>query len=49
MADYSKLFKRENFLKSMRAHKERIRNREAELRREWTEMQNESEKNLSVV
>ena len=49
MADYKKLFKRENFLKSMRIHKERIRAREAELQQQWKDMQNELEKEKLVT
>ena len=49
MADYRKLFKRENFLKSMRLHKERIRAREQELQRQWAEMQYELEKEEMVT
>lgn len=49
MADYKKLFKRENFLKSMRAHKERIRAREQELQRQWADMQDELKKEKLVT
>ena len=49
MADYKKLFKRENFLKSMRIHKEHVRAREAELQQQWKEMQGELEKEKLVT
>ena len=43
MADYKKFFKRENFIASMQAAKERKQKWEREVQQKWDELHNELE------
>ena len=48
MADYKKFFKRENFIASMQAAKERKQKWEREVQQKWDELHNELEATASL-